>query len=150
MSDAATSVRFSGGVDLGFTRESQFVSASGAQAGMNDPEKIEKASRDFESILLGHWLEEAQESLGSAPGGSDDDDDADPARFQLQGMGMQSLATAITKSGGIGIASLIRHQLSHLDSQTPASADHPVPNVPNSQYPGDKARLHPQINMLNH
>ena len=58
-------------------------------------------------VALGHWLEEARASLASAPGGSDDDD-ADPARFQLQGMGMQALATAITGSGGIGIAALIR------------------------------------------
>jgi len=149
MSGATTFSEISRGVDLGLTRESQLLSRVGAQGNLQGAGKIEKASRDFESILLGHWLEEAQESLASAPGGSDDDD-ADPARFQLQGMGMQSLATAITKSGGIGIAALIRRELNHLNGQTSASSKDPAPDVPNSQGPAEKAGLHQQINLPNH
>ncbi len=87
---------------------------------MRDAERAEKAGQDFESLLLGHWLEEAQESLGSAPGGGEDDEE-DSTRTQFQAIGMQSLATAITKAGGIGLAKMIGHQLRHLDKEGPAS-----------------------------
>jgi len=52
--------------------------------------KIEKSAKDFESILLGTWLQQAEQSFGSLPGG-DDDDDADSGKDQFQGMAMQSL-----------------------------------------------------------
>jgi Rod binding domain-containing protein len=103
-----------------WAQESRLLSSMSAQEGLKDPRKIEKAATDFESILLGHWLEEAQQSLGSAPGG-EDDDDSDPAQSQLQGLSMQSLATAITSSGGIGLASLISRQLHRLDGEAPDS-----------------------------
>ncbi len=96
-------------------QESRLLSSMSTEEGLKDPGKIEKAAKDFESILLGHWLEEAQQSLGSAPGGEDDDDN-DPAQSQLQGLGMQSLATAITNSGGIGLASLISRQLHRVEA----------------------------------
>ncbi len=130
---------------LGLARQSQLLSSMSTQQGLQGPGKIEKAAKDFESILLGHWLEEAQQSLGNAPGG-DDDDDNDPARSQLQGLGMQSLATAITKSGGIGLASLISRQLHRLDGEVP-SAPQPagvnfreVPGAINSPAPQPQER----------
>jgi Rod binding domain-containing protein len=50
--------------------------------------KIEKAGKDFESILLGSWLQD-----------------------QFQGIAMQALAGSLTKSGGIGIAKMITEHL---------------------------------------
>ena len=38
--------------------------------------KIEKSAKDFESILLGSWLQQAERSFASLPG-ADDDGDAD-------------------------------------------------------------------------
>lgn len=72
--------------------------------------KIEKSAKDFESILLGTWLQQAEQSFGSLPGG-DDDDDADSGKDQFQGMAMQSLGASMTAAGGIGIAKMISKQL---------------------------------------
>ena len=72
--------------------------------------KIEKSAKDFESILLGSWLQQAEQSFGSLPGG-DDDDDSDAGKEQFQGMAMQSLGTSMTAAGGIGIAKMISKQL---------------------------------------
>ena len=72
--------------------------------------KIEKSAKDFESILLGSWLQQAEQSFGSVPGG-DGDDDEDSGKEQFQGFAMQSLGTSMTASGGIGIAKMISTQL---------------------------------------
>jgi Rod binding domain-containing protein len=72
--------------------------------------KIEKSGKDFEAILLSTWLQQAEQSFGSVPGG-DDGDDADPGKDQLQGMAMQSLGNSMTAAGGIGIARMISTQL---------------------------------------
>jgi Rod binding domain-containing protein len=78
--------------------------------------KIEKSARDFESILLSSWLQKAEESFGSVPGGGDDDD-ADPGKDQLQGIAMQSLGSSMTAAGGIGIAKMIAQQLHKADAK---------------------------------
>ena len=75
-----------------------------------DNSKIEKSAKDFESILLGSWLQQAEQSFGSLPGG-DDDEDADAGKDQLQGIAMQSLGSSMTAAGGIGIAKMISAQL---------------------------------------
>ena len=72
--------------------------------------KIEKSAKDFESILLGSWLQQAEQSFGTLPGG-DDDGDADAGKEQFAGMAMQSLGTSMTAVGGIGIAKMISKQL---------------------------------------
>jgi Rod binding domain-containing protein len=71
--------------------------------------KIEKAAKDFESILLGSWLQQAEQSFGSLPGG--DDEDTDSGKEQFMGIAMQSLGTSMTASGGIGIAKMISKSL---------------------------------------
>jgi Rod binding domain-containing protein len=72
--------------------------------------KIEKSAKDFESILLGSWLQQAEQSFGSLPGG-DDGDDADSGKDQFQGIAMQSLGASLAASGGIGIAKMIAKSL---------------------------------------
>lgn len=72
--------------------------------------KIEKSSKDFESILLGSWLQQAEQSFGSVPG-EDADEDADSGKEQFQGIAMQSLGASLTASGGIGIAKMIAKNL---------------------------------------
>ncbi|MGA2832756.1 MAG: rod-binding protein [Terracidiphilus sp.] len=84
--------------------------------------KIEKSAKDFESILLGSWLQQAEQSFGSLPGG-DDEGDADSGKEQFMGMAMQSLGTAMTAAGGIGIAKMISKQLRKADdAQAKAAA----------------------------
>jgi len=81
-----------------------------AASAATENSKIEKSAKDFESILLGSWLQQAEQSFGSVPGG-DGDDDEDAGKDQFQGMAMQSLGTSMTASGGIGIAKMISTQL---------------------------------------
>lgn len=88
-------------------------SADGAQRA-----KIEHSAEEFESILLSQWLEQAREAFASVPGGSDDGDD--PGASQIMGLGMQALASAVTKSGGIGIARLISRYLERETSNVPS------------------------------
>jgi Rod binding domain-containing protein len=72
--------------------------------------KIEKSSKDFESILLGSWLQGAEQSFAKVPGGDEQDDD-DTSKDQFQGIAMQALAESMTASGGIGIARMIAQSL---------------------------------------
>ena len=72
--------------------------------------KIVKAGKDFESILLGNWLQQAENSFAKVPGGDGVDDD-DAGKDQFQGLAMQSLAGSLTASGGIGIAKMITKHL---------------------------------------
>jgi Rod binding domain-containing protein len=72
--------------------------------------KIEKSAKDFESILLGSWLQQAEQSFATLPGG-DEDEDSDAGKDQFQGIAMQSLGTSMTAAGGIGIAKMIAKQL---------------------------------------
>jgi Rod binding domain-containing protein len=81
-------------------------------------DKIDKSAKDFESLLLTNWLQGAQESFASVPGG-DEEEDADPGRGQLQGLAMQSLGTALTAAGGIGLAASIAHLLHKSDAPAP-------------------------------
>jgi Rod binding domain-containing protein len=72
--------------------------------------KIEKSAKDFESILLSSWLQQAEQSFGSLPG-SEEEDDADSGKEQFQGIAMQSLGASLAASGGIGIAKMIAKSL---------------------------------------
>ena len=83
-----------------------------------ESKKIEKSAKEFESILLGSWLQQAEQSFGSLPGG---DDDEDAGKEQFQAMAMQSLGTSMTASGGIGIAKMISTQLHKSEETQPAA-----------------------------
>ena len=80
----------------------------------SDKAKIEKAGHDFESILLGSWLQGAEESFAAAPGGKDDDDDGTSSQYM--GMAMQQLAGTLSAGGGIGIAKMITAHLESIDA----------------------------------
>ena len=77
---------------------------------------IEKSAKDFESILIGQWLQGAEHTFATVPGG--DDEDQDPGKEQLQGIAMQSLATSLTASGGLGLAKLVAKGLHQASSAT--------------------------------
>jgi Rod binding domain-containing protein len=86
-------------------------------AGSEDPQKIERSAKEFESILLASWLQSAEKSFGTVPGGDPESENEDPGKGQFQSYAMQAVATALTKSGGIGIASMIA---SHLEKPSVA------------------------------
>jgi Rod binding domain-containing protein len=85
--------------------------AAGAAPTSKEDAKIAKAGRDFESILLGSWLQQAENSFGTVPGGDGQDDDSDSGKDQFQGISMQALAGKLSASGGIGIAKMISSHL---------------------------------------
>jgi Rod binding domain-containing protein len=96
---------------------------------VTEKSKIEKSAKDFESILLGNWLQQAEESFGSVPGG-ESDDDGDPGKDQFQGIAMQSLGNSMTAAGGIGIAKMIAQQLYKADAKTAPPINQPDHHVP--------------------
>jgi Rod binding domain-containing protein len=71
---------------------------------LSDAAKIDKGAQQFEAILIGTWLKDAEQSLGSVPGG---DDNQDSGGEQMMSLGVQSLATSMAASGGLGIGKMI-------------------------------------------
>lgn len=96
--------------NLGLARSEQAMRMLQEQAKNADTQKIEKTAREFEGILLGEWLQQAEKSFASVPGG-DPGQDADPGHDQLQSIGCEFLGGALSKAGGIGIASMISKHL---------------------------------------
>ena len=70
-----------------------------------DGAKIDKGAKEFESVLLGSWLQQAQESFASVPGTDDDNDDV--GKGSMMSLGVQTLATSMASGGGIGIGTMI-------------------------------------------
>ena len=84
--------------------------ASATSTSSREDAKVVKAGKDFESVLLGSWLQQAEQSFATVPGG-DGQEDQDPGKDQFQGIAMQALAGSLTASGGIGIARLVTNSL---------------------------------------
>lgn len=93
-----------------------------------DNAKIEKSAKDFESILLGSWLQQTEQSFGSLPGAADDD--ADSGKEQYSGIAMQALGTSMTAAGGIGIATMVSKSLHKAeDARVAHTAFSPAPHT---------------------
>lgn len=86
-----------------------------------DNSKIEKSAKDFESILLGSWLQQTEQSFGSLPGA--EDDDADSGKDQYAGIAMQALGASMTAAGGIGIAKMVSKSLHKVEDARVAHAE---------------------------
>jgi Rod binding domain-containing protein len=84
------------------------------------PSKIDKAAHDFESILVGQWLEKAEKSFASVPGG-DPDRDQDSGHDQFQSIACEFMAQGLSKSGGFGIAAMISKHLTAAEAKQPES-----------------------------
>jgi Rod binding domain-containing protein len=80
------------------------------------PSKIDKAAHDFESILVGQWLEKAEKSFATVPGG-DPDKDQDSGHDQFQSIACQFMAQGLSKSGGFGIAAMISKHLTAAEAK---------------------------------
>lgn len=73
--------------------------------------KIQKSAREFEAVLLSHWLEQAEQSFASVPG-ADQDPDSDPGKDQFHAIAMQAVGSALTGGhGGLGIAAMVAKHL---------------------------------------
>lgn len=84
-----------------------------AEAGTagGDDAKIKKSSKDFEAMLLGTWLQQAENSFGSVPGGDDEDDSQ---RGQIMGFGVQSVSGFLAQSGKFGLGTMIEHAMERM------------------------------------
>jgi Rod binding domain-containing protein len=123
--------------DLNQAKTAQALRVLKGQAQNTDDGKIDKAARDFESILLGQWLEQAEKSFASVPGG-DPDQDADAGHDQFQSIGCEFLSGALSKAGGIGLASMISKRLKATEAARAASeAARPEGNQSNQIKPGE-------------
>jgi Rod binding domain-containing protein len=70
-----------------------------------DSAKIDKGAKEFEAILVGSWLQQAEQSFATVPG--TDDEDQDVGRDSMMSLGVQTLATSLAASGGIGIGKMV-------------------------------------------
>jgi Rod binding domain-containing protein len=110
MSDVQIS-KLSSGQDLNSARSLQEVrSLRGAGVPGANSTKIDKAARSFESLLVGHWLEQAEKSFASVPG-TDPDEQSDSSRDQFMSIACESLAKGLSKNSGFGIAAMISKNL---------------------------------------
>ncbi len=77
-----------------------------------DQRQLLAKAKEFESILLGQWLEATESSFGQAPGSEEEDAASD----QVRGFAVQQLAKGMSDLGGVGIAQIVASAL----SKTPA------------------------------
>lgn len=98
-------------------REDQMLrQLQSAQSAGKDDARIQKSAKEFEAMLLGSWLQQAEQSFVTIPGAEDDEDAA--GRDQMMSLGVQSLSQAMADSGGIGIAKMIAKALEAADAKT--------------------------------
>lgn len=88
-------------------REDQMLQQLKFQGAPTDDAKIEKGAKEFESILLSNWLQQAEQSFATVPGADSDDDQDKQGGEQMMSLGVQSLAQDMAASGGIGIAKMV-------------------------------------------
>lgn len=112
MNNSLTSLTAAGNQTLSQARSDKAVNQLRSQSTSGKSEKIEKAARDFESILVGQWLEQAEKSFATVPG-TDPDQESDSGRDQFLSIACQSLAEGLSKTGGFGIAAMISRNLKH-------------------------------------
>lgn len=110
--------------NLSQARSTQALHNLQAQSKNGDSAKIEKAARDFESVLLGEWLQQAEKSFASVPGG-DPNQDADPGHDQFQSIGCEFLGSALSKAGGIGIGAMISKHLKAMQATRATTEGNP-------------------------
>ena len=91
-----------------------------------DKRKIDKAARQFETQLLASLLAGLQRALGSVPDGEDSGEGE-----QYKSMTTQSLASAWTAAGGIGLSRILTEALSHASQPKGVNS----PTLPPDQEP---------------
>jgi Rod binding domain-containing protein len=86
-------------------KEDQLVSQMKSSESLTDA-KIDKGAKDFEAILVGNWLQQAEQSFATLPG-TDDDGDKDVASDSVMSFGVEALSKSLAASGGLGISKMI-------------------------------------------
>lgn len=81
--------------------------------------RLSSAAKEFESVLLGQWLKDAESSFGTVPGSEEDD----AGGAQMKEFAMQHVAADIAARGGIGIASMVESALAKQETPQAAPAE---------------------------
>lgn len=68
--------------------------------------KIDKSSKDFEAILIGNWIDKAQEAFGVAADGS-----TDPGSGTYRQLGAQAIAQMMANRDALGIGRMVAASL---------------------------------------
>ena len=109
---------------------------SSSRKAETDAAKIDKGAKEFEAVLVGSWLQQAEQSFGTVPGA---DDGQDVGRDSMMSLGVQTLATSMAASGGIGIGKMVAKAMhaaaDKAAGQTPAPAASPAEPAPTSVHP---------------
>jgi Rod binding domain-containing protein len=103
------------------SREDQTIQGIQSTKGTTDDAKIDKGAKEFEAILVGSWLQQAEQSFATIPGG--DDDSEDVGKDSMMSFGVQSLATSLAASGGIGIGTMVAKALHATADKADAQAE---------------------------
>ena len=91
-------------------KEDQLVSQFKSPESLTDA-KIDKGAKEFEAILLGSWLQQAEQSFATLPGTDDDSGDKDVASDSIMSFGVQAVSKSIADSGAFGISKMIAKAL---------------------------------------
>jgi Rod binding domain-containing protein len=101
-----------------------------------DGAKIDKGAKEFESVLVGSWLQQAEQSFATVPGA---DDGQDVGRDSMMSLGVQTLATSMAASGGIGIGKMVAKAMHAAADKAagdiPVPAANPAESAPTSVHP---------------
>src|ERR1700761_6620411 len=90
--------------------------------GTDQDGKIEKGSKEFEAMLLGTWLQQAEQSFATVPGADGDEEDTG-GKDQMRGLGGQQLAMALAASVGIGTAKMVAKAMHATADKVAAQTD---------------------------
>jgi Rod binding domain-containing protein len=90
-------------------------SSASKEAGPHEGAKLRKAAGEFEAILLESLWKSMKETFSSQ-----DDENFDPTLQSFDEWGIQGMASAVGKSGGLGIKNMI---LKHLEPILPEGQD---------------------------
>ena len=90
-------------------------SSASKEAGPHEGAKLRKAAGEFEAILLESLWKSMKETFSSQ-----DDETFDPTLQSFDEWGIQGMASAVGKSGGLGIKNMI---LKHLEPMLPVARD---------------------------
>jgi Rod binding domain-containing protein len=105
------------------SQQDRMIQQSKSSGGSDSDAKIDKGSKEFEAMLLSTWLQQAEQSFATVPGASDDQD---PGGEQMMSMGVQTLATSMAASGGIGIAKMIAKAMHAAADKTDSKTTDPA------------------------
>jgi len=116
-------------------REDRMLGQLQSLNGDKDDAKIKKGAMEFESMLISSWLQQAEQSMATVPGAEDDDNAA--GRDQMMSLGVQSLATSMAASGGIGIAKMIAKAMHAQAEKAEAKPSGPASSAGSTQISGE-------------